>query len=61
MQVADSQNLRKHWGSKACEHRNVEAEHYGDIATGQYACTVCGRTFWHGDDLRRRRPLSAGN
>jgi hypothetical protein len=61
MQVADSENLRKQWGSKSCSHRNVEKEHYGEIPTGQYACTVCGRTFWQGDDPSGKQPLSPGN
>jgi hypothetical protein len=61
MQVMDSENLRRKWGSKGCVHRNVEREYFGDTPTGQFACTVCGRTFWQSDDSRARQPLSRGN
>jgi hypothetical protein len=61
MQVAKSEDLRRRWGSKGCEHRHIEQEYYLDAPTGQYACVVCGRAFWTGDAITGRRPRAPGN
>lgn len=52
MQVADSDTLRKTWGNKVCEHREVEREFYLETPTGQFVCAACGKTFWSGDEGR---------
>ena len=50
MQVTDSENLRRTWGNKSCAHRIVEKEYFLDTPTGQHACSMCGKTFWQGDE-----------
>ena len=44
MQMDKIEELRKEWGTKPCDHPNVEKEYYLGAQTGDYACTQCGRT-----------------
>ena len=61
MQVADSENLRRTWGSKGCDHRSFEPEYFLSTPTGQHACTASGQTFWHGDRAINKPGLTPGN
>ena len=55
MQVSDTANLQRMWGTKDCSHADVEKEFSLDIPTGQYTCVKCGQTFWFGDEARNKR------
>jgi hypothetical protein len=61
MQVADLDNLGRRRDNKGCAHRTFEKEYYLDTPTGQYACTLCGQTSWHGDRAKNKPGLSPGN
>jgi hypothetical protein len=61
MQVAQSENLRRYWGNKSCSHPTFEKEYFLGDPTGQYACTVCGMTSWHGDRAKNKPGRSPGN
>lgn len=61
MQVAQSEELRRRWGNKSCPHRYFEQEYYLGTPTGQYACTVCGKTSPYGDRAKNKPGHSPGN
>lgn len=47
MQLKEAQKIRKQWGDKPCtlENHSLEKEYYLGSDTGDYVCTICGRSF----------------
>lgn len=46
MQVKEAIELKRRWGDKPCEHPTLDKEYNLGAATGDYACTKCGRSAW---------------
>ena len=44
MQMLEASALNKAWGEKPCEHPTLEKEYHLGSATGDYACTACGKS-----------------
>jgi len=49
MQMKKAMELRVKWGSKPCDHRNLDKEYELGAATGDYVCTQCGQAGWGRD------------
>lgn len=50
MQMEKAEELRKKWGNKPCDHPDpLEKEYYLGTATGDYICSICGRSGWGKD------------
>ena len=42
IQYNEAMQLKKLWGDKPCNHRNLEKENYRGTATGDWVFTKCG-------------------
>lgn len=49
MQLEKAVELREKWGDKPCDHPELDKEYHLGTATGDYACTQCGRSGWGRD------------
>ncbi len=45
MQSRDANRLRKLSDTKSCEHPSLEKEYNLSSDTGDYACTICGKSM----------------
>lgn len=55
MQAEEALRLREEWGNKPCDHPGpLSKEYYLSAATGDYVCTICGRSGW-GKDWNRKK------
>ncbi len=55
LQSKEAEALRKAWGDKPCKHPNLEKEYYLGADTGDWVCTICGRSGWGKDWPEKER------